>query len=341
MVDPFSESLILSDPGDTVLSGEKSKITNCIIGKNSKIGKNCQINGAFIADGVVLPDGTIFESEVIIGSDVTYPIELSFPTNSAICSMEVDNEEFDKISSKKENSVHIWNMFNGGPFWTKSGASKKNGNSSNDSDEDDDDDIDDEEDEMNGGFADNSTRQFYDEVFESMKGIQTMENQQMSNLILEINSSKLACNVTMDEVAKNVFAAFMELPGNEELKNLLQMVKKWRGLFLNYYKATDESLAAKAPAQRKLEVELKRKCQIQLLLAIEDKYDKEPEVFGPKVAKLVHFLYNDADVLDEEAISEWAGSIPSESKLKNIMQPVVDWLEQDDEDDEEEESDAE
>uniref|UniRef100_A0A8R1I6L9 W2 domain-containing protein n=1 Tax=Caenorhabditis japonica TaxID=281687 RepID=A0A8R1I6L9_CAEJA len=159
----------------------------------------------------------------------------------------------------------------------------------------------------------------------------------MRNLILEINSSKLACNVAMDDVARNVFAAFLELEGNDTLKTLCSLVKKWRPLFLNYYKSSEESLAAKSPAQRKVEIELKRKCQIQMLLAIEDKYEKEANSFGPKVAKLVHFLYNDADVLDEEAILEWAKTIAEESPLKGIMEPIVNWLQEDEEESDEEE----
>lgn len=159
----------------------------------------------------------------------------------------------------------------------------------------------------------------------------------MRNLILEINSSKLACNVTMDDVARNVFAAFLQLKGNDQLKTMCDLIISWKPLFLNYYKSSNESLAAKSAAQQKVELDLKKRCQIQMLLAVEDKYEKDTEQFGPKVARLVHFLYENADVLDEEAILEWAETIAEESPLKNIMQPIVDWLQQEDEEESDEE----
>ncbi|RCN35727.1 hypothetical protein ANCCAN_18398 [Ancylostoma caninum] len=117
----------------------------------------------------------------------------------------------------------------------------------------------------------------------------TFSNQQMHNLILEINSSKLAYNISMEDVAKYVFSAFLGLPGNETWSGLKELCSKWVLLFTNYYKP--------------------KKSQVQLLLAIEDRYRENPKEFGPMVARLVHFLYNDLDILEEEAILEWAGSI--------------------------------
>lgn len=291
---------------------KNSQISFSIIGKNCKIGQNCHIEYAFIGDNVTIPDGVRIPRETIIGNGVCYLKEMPAGlTNLVVLKSALNEEKLDKLSSSAMGSVFVAKFLHGGPFWRRAVDGKtifdpvEDGSSSGDSSDSDpeDDGIDD------------STRQFHDEVLESMEKILESANQQMANLILEINSSKLACNVTMDDVAKNVFAAFLELPQNGELKETQQLIVKWRDLFSNYYKT--------------------RRCQVHLLLAVEDRFNAV-ESFRARVPKLVHFMYNDADILEEEAILEWAESIETET-LKTNMQPIVDWLTEEDEEEEEEE----
>ncbi|CAD6191483.1 unnamed protein product [Caenorhabditis auriculariae] len=333
---PTAQNSTNSTIGETTSIGDNTLISRCIIGVGCKIGADCVIEDAVIGDNVVIPDGVVLKYEVLIGNDVKIPESEERPPLTAVCSTAVDEDEFEKIVSRPSPKfdVHYWSLRNGKSFW-RNGARLKSSEGSDNDDECNDSDLE-ESDAFSTGIND-STKQFYEEVLESMERILSMETQLMQNLILEINSSRLACNVSMDDAARNVFAAFLVLPGNDQLAQLLKLVLKWKPLFLNYYKSTEEQLAAKAPSQRKIEIELKRKCQIQMLLAVEDKYDRERAEFGPKVPKLVHFLYNDADVLDEEAILEWANTIAADSPLKNLMQPIVDWLQAEDDDDDDDE----
>ncbi|EGT51866.1 hypothetical protein CAEBREN_11836 [Caenorhabditis brenneri] len=308
----------------------KCRILGSIIGKNCKIGENCHIEHAFIGDNVTIRPGTHIPKETIIGNSVVFPKDLPGMHNSAVVKSAINEEKYEKLQSHCIENVHVAKFRHGGPFWRRAvdGKTIFGGEEDPDSETSTEPPSDDEYD---------NTRQFHDEVLESMQKILESENQEMRHLILEINSSKLACNVTMDDVARNVFAAFLRLGQNLELPELKNLVTKWMDLFLNYYKTNPETLRAKTPDQRKFEIELKKKCQIQMLLAIEDKFDRDPG-FLPKIPHLVHFLYT-SEILEEEAILEWESTIDKVEKkeLKEKMKPIIDWLMEEDEDEEEEE----
>lgn len=78
------------------------------------------------------------------------------------------------------------------------------------------------------GTTQASVRQFFEEVLESMTqtlsaaGYSSVEQQK--NLILEINSSKLAYNIAMDDVTKHLFLAFLALPRAQESYAALKKV---------------------------------------------------------------------------------------------------------------------
>lgn len=59
-------------------------------------------------------------------------------------------------------------------------------------------------------------RAFDDEIRESMRNSLDTEDwsdkERLKSLVLEINSSKLAYNIQMDEVAKHIFLVFLQQP---------------------------------------------------------------------------------------------------------------------------------
>lgn len=311
----------------------KTRIVGSIIGKNCKIGENCQIEYAFIGDNVTIPSGTHIPKETIIGNGVVYPKDLPNIQHSAIFKKAIDEDKYEKLSSQAVGSIHVAKYRHGGPFWRRAVDGRTNFA------------VDEEDSDTDGSTSggeepelDDNIRQFYDEVFESMEKILESENQVMRNLILEINSSKLACNVSPDEVAKNVFAAFLELPHNQELRATQALIERWSELFTNYYQSTSTGPTAE---------ERKQKSQINLLLAIEEKFVRE-EGFRARTPNLVHFLYQQ-DILEENSIIVWYDSIditaadriegPIKTDLRERMTRIVDWLKEEDE--EEDDSDEE
>ncbi|PIO70481.1 eIF4-gamma/eIF5/eIF2-epsilon [Teladorsagia circumcincta] len=184
----------------------------------------------------------------------------------------------------------MWSLSSGGSFWATNGRADSGKGSMGEDNE-----------SALGSDSEgaepvelDATGQFYEEVVESMERIHgfTFSNQQMHNLILEINSSKLAYNISMEDVAKYVFSAFLGLPGNET----------WTGL---------------------------KEVSFYIFTASHDRFKESPTEFGKLVTRLVHFLYNEMDLLEEEAILEWAATLDEDSELKRIMKPIVDWLQED------------
>ena len=51
----------------------------------------------------------------------------------------------------------------------------------------------------------------------------------------------------------------------------------------------------------------------------QERYESSPDTFGPMVAKIVHALYNDVDVLEEEPILEWNASLPESAPIRWVI----------------------
>lgn len=170
------------------------------------------------------------------------------------------------------------------------------------------------------------TNMFLSEVIDSLlRGYQDKLN--CENLILEINSSRYAYNVTIREVTYNVIKAILSLPlhylsetkttvNNQNYqKNLKIMITYFNTIILNYIKTED--------------------AQEDCLRAIEDVASTTDELL-PYTQHLLHQFY-DRDVLSEEKILEWYESTGEDAdalhvKVKNAVQPFIKWLREAEED---------
>uniref|UniRef100_A0A8R1DIJ3 EIF2B subunit epsilon/gamma LbH domain-containing protein n=1 Tax=Caenorhabditis japonica TaxID=281687 RepID=A0A8R1DIJ3_CAEJA len=172
-----------SSIGENSTIESNTNISNCLIGRNCRIGANCTIENSFIGDNVTIPDGAHIQKESVIGNGVIYPKGLTAVPHSAIFHDAINEDQFDKISSQKIGSVHVAKLRSNAPFWKRSVNGRTNF-SVEESESEGSDDEDDEDDNYGNG-VDNSTRQFHDEVLESMQKILDSEdqpNQQFSEI---------------------------------------------------------------------------------------------------------------------------------------------------------------
>ncbi|XP_020282448.1 translation initiation factor eIF-2B subunit epsilon isoform X2 [Pseudomyrmex gracilis] len=170
------------------------------------------------------------------------------------------------------------------------------------------------------------TSMFLSEVIDSLlRGYQ--DKLKCENLILEINSSRYAYNVTMREVTYNVIKAILSLPLHylsetntpvdkpKYQKNLKSMIIYFNPIILNYIKNND--------------------AQEDCLRAIEDVASTTDELL-PYTQHLLHLFY-ERDILSEEKILQWYEFISEENdvqhnKVRDVVQPFIKWLEEAEED---------
>ncbi|XP_011643925.1 translation initiation factor eIF-2B subunit epsilon [Pogonomyrmex barbatus] len=170
------------------------------------------------------------------------------------------------------------------------------------------------------------TSMFLSEVIDSLlRGYQ--DKLKCDNLILEINSSRYAYNVTIHEVTYNVIKAILCLPFHylsetkttvfnlNYQKYLKIMTSYFNTIILNYVKNED--------------------AQEDCLRAIEDVASTTAELL-PYTPHLLHQFY-DRDILSEEKILQWYEKYPNSKysprdKVRTAVQPFIKWLREAEED---------
>uniref|UniRef100_A0A915BVK3 Translation initiation factor eIF2B subunit epsilon n=1 Tax=Parascaris univalens TaxID=6257 RepID=A0A915BVK3_PARUN len=305
-----------SSIGSRTIIGDGSTIIDCIIGEGVRIGMNVSLSGSLIADEVIIADNVTVGPCCILASKVSIAASKIVPRESVVCCVPCAEDEEDIVCSNSELGCE-WRFKGGESFWKASSKRRKRSDSSTTGRGVDStfEKSDDEEDTIAKEM--DNTEKFFEEVKESMERIAASESSGehlVRNLILEINSSKLAYNISMEDVAKNVLLAFLSLRSNSSFGAIHLLVQKWKALFANYYKPM--------------------KNQIQALIAVEE-FLNANTAFKSITAKVVHMLYEE-DIVDEDAILEWHRSVADDAQIRAIVAPIIDWLQE--EDDEEVES---
>jgi translation initiation factor eIF-2B subunit epsilon len=144
-------------------------------------------------------------------------------------------------------------------------------------------------------------------------------NVAIENLVLEINSSKFAYNMSFKEVtsgickgvlsiAPRVNSDFSEKPAKVQWEKTKEAILKLKGVFANYVKTMEH--------------------QMDLLGAIEEYANDNPQ-YRPLLMQTFHLLY-DEEILTEDAILKWhkhSSLYEAGAELRKLVTKLIDWLE--------------
>jgi len=168
------------------------------------------------------------------------------------------------------------------------------------------------------------TNIFLSEVIDSLaRGYQEKSNPDF--LILEINSSRYAYNMSLKEVNYNVVKAIFNLNAIKEAEttNILLVIKQvfeCLGPVVSNYIKTSESM-------------------IDALKALEECFNEQISLKS-KAAAIIHYLY-DKEYLTEKAILMWHDEINEDDFdwLRDSLKKLIEWLNQSSEEESSEDDD--
>ncbi|CAB4069109.1 EIF2B5 [Lepeophtheirus salmonis] len=307
-----------------VVIGQNSTLTRCCIGNGVEIGKNVVMVNTIIHENAVIGDNCDFNGCVVgAGSHkmslylrehfyLIRPLMMTF-----LMMRGTDKKESSKFGFKAfilgltEDDSETEDEQKIGDMWGLSLISDEDvSDSSSDEDSVESEFLDDQDDNFLNEDEYNFEL-FKSEVLESLtRGAE--EGIKSDNLILEINSSKHAYNISLGQVNQCIVNSILDLNLDSELNGpkLLALIKKtftsFRTILEKYIKSPTSQLDC-----------------LKTLETFTLEHDKE---YLPIVTKIVHFFYEE-DIASSDAIFSWYKTIKDDN-LKKKMIPLISWLEE-------------
>lgn len=322
--------------------GENTYITSSVIGENCTLGNNVRVEKSYLLGNVRINDNCVVKNSVVFfDSELADSVDINGCILGPKLKLKSKSTHADILmESDSKGGMTQTPMSKADPdtneqlsYFKHDGSDKADAESV---------DLDDcsssEEDPDAGGPIADDTHMFLTEVIDSLlRGYQ--DKVKCENLILEINSSRYAYNVSIREVSYNVVKAILSLPlhylsetgvdhstANYQ-KTLKPMLEHFHMIVANYVKTED--------------------AQEDCLRAIEDTVATTQQVL--QSAQLLFKYFYDRDILTEDKILEWYDIDEDNEddmerdvrrKIRNVVQPFVKWLQEAEEDSsEEDESD--
>nr|XP_022901654.1 translation initiation factor eIF-2B subunit epsilon [Onthophagus taurus] len=311
-----------------------STITNSIIGNNCKIGDNVKIENAFTMDNVEIYDNSTINHSVIgpncvinencvitigsvLGGGVVLPKD-SFVENSLIQATKPEEEEehgdlVSKLGEKAFRIPFIDDVEDPDVLGTRLAVKFSKMHLCDEVEKSDEDYLDSSSD-SEGSLSHihspvpDDTSMFFNEVMDSLsRGFE--DKLPCDNLILEINSSRYAYNVTLKEVNYFVVKAILNLPFH--YMNKSSYLLALRSSFL-YFSPILKNYIRNHSAME------------DCLQAIEDMASSNNEI-SDSITNILNFLY-DKDYLEEEIIIVWSKKLEKGTRLSEKVAPFIDWL---------------
>ncbi|KAI4462592.1 translation initiation factor eif-2b subunit epsilon [Holotrichia oblita] len=311
---------------------ESSNISKSIIGNNVAIGKNVTLENAYIMSDVKIYNDCIISNSIIgpksilksgckvtFGSVVGANVELNkecFIENSLVQSKRPDDDydDVDKLGEKAYRLKLVDDEEEEDIVGNKLARRFSRLHLDEEYAKSDDDMLEssDSEDDLSHVHSPvpDDTNMFFSEVIDSLtRGFE--DKLQCDNLILEINSSRYAYNVTLKEVNYNVIKAILNLPfqhssGQQYLAALLRTLVYFSPILKNYIRNEN--------------------AMEDCLQAVEDVAASNNELCEC-IARVLNWFY-DRDHISEEAILAWYSKLDKTSRVNARVVPFIKWLQE-------------
>jgi len=333
--------------GSNCFIGEDCVLFNCVVEDKVTLGKGVVISNCIIGKGSIIPAGVKMGEKVIIGEGVELGEGVTIPDGARMIATEEDDWGEDEGEDDAVTAGSEW-----GPkafVYKEDDADDEESVVSDNavldtwgevyhSDDEDDassigsveeesdqdfGDFDPESEEEAGGGEHEDVINFRREVIDSIaRGLE--QGVASDNLVLEINGSKHAWNITLSEVNQcvlyavltaNIPLAMEDLTPAVVLPTVLKNITSLLQLLTKYSRS-------KSGQQYYME-------------GLEGLVEKHP-IFMEIIAKVLHNLY-DKDVLSDETILAWNKKLSSAGPTEKIqaticskIKPLIAWLEQSD-----------
>lgn len=322
--------------GENTIVGENTSITCSVIGKNCKIGRNVTVSNSFVWDNVTLEDNSILSFCVIgnnsvlkkgsrlsegsiVGPGTHLCTNREIKAARLVASCVVAKGDLTKKTSapkmeKIGDRAYMYNAVTGDSDSEDDGKAHLPSGLILDSHEESDDESDDlsvsNDESYRASPVPDDVNLFYNEVVDSLaRGLE--DKLSCDHLVLEINSSRYAYNVSVQEVNYYVVRAILNMPENS--KNFPDIKK-----ILVYFMPIFKKYIRNEEAQK------------DCLQSIEDTVSGKSDMWEI-LPKLLHFLY-ESDILEEDSILDWYNSSdeasPSAAAIRKEVMPLIKWLEE-------------
>ncbi|KAJ3056056.1 hypothetical protein HK097_008293 [Rhizophlyctis rosea] len=327
--------------------GDRTRIANSTIGRNCKIGANVTIDGAYVWDGVTigdncrisrsivgsgvtLKDGAVVQTGCLISSDVVIGANKTLPPNSRVAlSGDADDSLSDTSGGMEAGLVGDDGR---GVKWVEEEDEDEDDDLDRRNVElgfightylpelDDDDESEDESDEEMEEGADDWKREVQQTLARAIS-----ENHSIDIAALELNTLKMAMNITFQNLRETVLPALLQQVDVAKPASINAVFKQWAKLVSRFTHGEEDQANVLSVLQHEcLENEDHAKVFVHILKAV---YEH--------------------DVVEEDVLIKWHKSLKGETgtlgKLRDAATPLINWLqeadEESDEDDDEDEDD--
>ncbi|KAL3266920.1 hypothetical protein HHI36_011070 [Cryptolaemus montrouzieri] len=329
LVPPLKGNRILKNNvviGENTVVAENANVSTCIFGENVSLEGNTHLENSFIMSNckiehdviinssVIGPNCTIESGSKIINTVLGYGVQI--PKNKEINSELIQARKPDFCEKEEiigKNAFII--KLDEEDYETKLYKSSlllplTSSNQTKESSDEDDgfSDSGDEDLSYTHSPVPDDTKLFFTEVIDSLtRGFE--DELQCDNLILEINSSRYAYNVTVKEVNFNVVKAILHMYLRQPTgqRYFSQLLSYFSPILKNYIR--------------------NEVAMVDCLQAIQDAAITNEEIKENWVLFVLKWFYS-KDHLSEEAILKWGKTLDSKTKFAGQVKPFLEWLEE-------------